>query len=371
VSQVPSPVNRVPSNGAPRSAVTAVIVNYNGGDRVVRCVEALTRQTHPLRGILVMDNGSEDGSPDRIRERWPEVEVVFLPDNPGLPTARNAGLREVASDLVLLVDNDIYLEPDALERLVRAQAETGATVACPRIRLLPERDIVQADGAAPHFLGTMTLLHGYRPVAELGSERHTVPGCIGACYLLRRSEILEAGGFDESYFFYFEDLEFLLRLAARGHETVCEPGAVVFHDRGRGTPGLSFRGTGDYPLRRAYLSMRNRWLTMLIHYRVRTLLLLAPALLVYEGAVVAFALRRGWGGQWWRAWAWKLRNYEEIVRQRRTAQRARVRPDREILTGGPIPLAPGLVHSRLLGGAVGVLSLVLDAYWRAVRPLVG
>jgi GT2 family glycosyltransferase len=364
-------VTRVPAKGAIGGAVSAVVVNYNGGDRVIRCVEALARQTHPLCGIVVVDNGSRDGSPDRIRERWSEVEVVVLPENPGLPTARNVGLREVTSDLVLLVDSDIYLEPDALERLVRAQEETGATVACPRIRLLPERDIVQADGAAPHFLGTMTLLQGYRPAAELGSERRTVPGCIGACYLLRRSEILEAGGFDETYFFYFEDLEFLLRLAARGHETVCEPGAVVFHDRGRGTPGLSFRGTGDYPLRRAYLSMRNRWLTMLIHYRARTLLLLAPALLVYEGAVVAFALKRGWGGQWWRAWVWTAKNRGEIARQRRTARCARVRPDREILTGGPIPLAPGLVRSRLLGGVVGVLSFVLDAYWRAVRPLVG
>ena len=364
-------MSRGPSNGVSRSAVTAVIINYNGGDRTVRCVEALTRQTHPLRGIMIVDNGSEDGSPDRIRERWPEVEVVFLPDNPGLPTARNAGLREVASDLVLLIDSDIQLEPDALERMAIAQAETGATVVCPRIRLIPERDIVQTDGAAPHFLGTMTLLHGNRPVAELESERHTVPGCIGACYLLRRSEVLEAGGFDESYFFYSEDLEFLLRLAARGHETVCDPSAVVFHDRGRGTPGLSFRGTGEYPLRRAYLSMRNRWLTILIHYRVRTLLLLGPALLLYEGAVVAFALRRGWMGPWWRAWAWNFRNRAQIVRKRRTAQRARVRPDREILTGGPIPLVPGLVRSRLLGGAVGILSFVLDAYWRAVRPLVG
>ena len=351
--------------------MSSVVINYNGGDRTIRCLEALTGQTRPPDHIVVVDNGSLDGGPERIRDRFTEVEVIELGENRGLPAARNIGLAAVRSDLVLLTDNDIYLEPDCLSLLLVAQAATTPTVVCPRIRLIPERDVVQADGAAPHFVGTIVLLHGYRHVEDEPAVRSRVPGCIGACYLIDRRRVLEEGGFNEDYFFYFEDLEFMLRLAARGHDFICEPAALVYHDRGEGTPGLSFRGTGAYPRRRAYLSMRNRWLTIFMHYRTRTLLLLLPALVLYEMAVVVLALTRGWGSQWLKAWVWQLRNVRTTARRRRVALGLRVRSDRELLVGGPLPLAPGLIRGRVPVAAVSILSSVLDGYWRAVRHLIG
>jgi GT2 family glycosyltransferase len=352
-------------------SVSAVVINHNGGERTLRCLEALSRQTWPLERIIVVDNGSQDGSQDDIRIRFPEVDVIELGENRGLPAARNTGLSAAASELVLLADSDIYLEPDALSLLVAARAVTGATVVCPRIRLIPERDVVQADGAAPHFVGTMALLHGYRRIDDVPAERARVRGCIGACYLLDRRRVLEAGGFDETFFFYFEDLEFMLRLAAHGHDFVSEPSALAYHERGEGTAGLSFRGTGAYPLRRAYLSMRHRWLTILIHYRIRTLLLLFPALTLYELAVVGLALSRGWGLQWLRAWTWQIRNLPATARRRRAAQRSRVRNDRDLLVGGPLPLAPGLIRPGASAAAVSILSGVLNAYWRLARHVIG
>jgi GT2 family glycosyltransferase len=351
--------------------VSAVVINFNGGGRTLQCLEALHRQSMPLHRVIVVDNGSTDGSPADIRGRFGEVEVIELGENRGLPAARNVGLRAAASDLVLLVDSDIYLEPDALDRLVSAQGDTGATVVCPRIRLIPERDVVQADGAAPHFIGTMALRHAYTDVELLPEDRAHVGGCIGACYLLDRRSVIEAGGFDEAYFFYFEDLEFMLRLATRGHDFVCEPYALVYHDRGEGTAGLSFRGSGSYPVRRAYLSMRHRWLTILIHYRLRTLILLLPALAVYELAVVGFAISNGWGLQWLRAWAWHVRNLPLILRRRHAAQRSRVRNDRDLLVGGPLPLAPGVIRAPLVGAAVAGLSFLLGTYWRLARHVIG
>jgi GT2 family glycosyltransferase len=353
------------------ASVGAVVVNYNGGDRVVRCLQALSRQTTAPAPIIVVDNGSQDGSPKRIRAALPHVEVIELGENRGLPAARNVGLAAVKSDLALLADSDVYLEPDALGRLIATRAATGATVVCPRIRLLPERDVVQADGAAAHFVGTMTLVNGYRRLDEVPAERTRVAGCIGACYLLDRQRVLDAGGFDETYFFYFEDLEFMLRLGALGHDFVCEPAALAFHERGEGTVGLSFRGTGSYPLRRAYLSMRHRWLTILVHYRLRTLLLLLPPLALYELAVVAFAVSRGHGVQWLKAWSWQLVNLPAILRRRRVVQRARVRNDRDLLVSGPLPIAPGVIHGPVLAAGVSALSAVLNAYWRVARHVIG
>ena len=103
-------------------SVSAVVINYNGGDRTIRCLEALTGQTRSLDHIVVVDNGSSDGGPERLRDRFPEVEVIELGENRGLPAARNIGLAAVGSDLVLLTDNDIYLEPPSCRAILRSSA---------------------------------------------------------------------------------------------------------------------------------------------------------------------------------------------------------------------------------------------------------
>jgi GT2 family glycosyltransferase len=347
-----------------------MVINFNGGERVLNTLAALKSQRHPLSRILVVDNGSGDGSVRRIREGFPEVEILELGENIGLPRARNAGLRHLDTELVLMADADVYVAEDCIELLLAAWEEHRPTVVCPRIRLFPEKHQVQCDGAAPHFVGTMTLRHAYQAFEDLDREPAEVGGAIGACYLVDRPRVLTAGGFDEIYFFYFEDLEFSLRLRALGHRFVCEPRAEVFHDRGQGTPGLSFRGAGSYPRRRAYLGMRHRLLTMFIHFRARTLLVLAPALFIYELGTVAMAIPRGWVGPWARAWCWILGNLGTIGKRRDRMQRDRVLRDRELLSGGPLPLAPGFLRSRLARVLPALLSRGLDGYWRVARHLI-
>jgi hypothetical protein len=160
-------------------------------------------------------------------------------------------------------------------------------------------------------------------------------------------------------------------MRALGHAILCVPEAVVHHDRGRGTPGLSYRGQGTYPHRRAYLTMRHRLLTMVTHYRLRTLLILAPALVVYEAATLVFVLRNGWIRPWMDAWLWQLRNLADIRRRRRVIQARRLVPDRVLLSGGALPLAQGVAEQPVASAAVAVLSFCLNLYWRAVRRLVG
>jgi GT2 family glycosyltransferase len=351
--------------------VGAVVVNFNGADRVLNCLRALQRQDRRPDPIVVVDNGSSDGSPERIREDFPDVELLELGRNRGLAAARNVGLRRLSTDLVLSVDADIYLEFDCLRRLATTFELERPAVVCPSIRLLPERDVVQADGAEAHFAGTMVLRHGYGAADSTKAATTEVGACPGGCLLVDRRAVLEAGGFDELFFFYFEDLELSLRLRGRGLRLVCEPAAVVFHDRCSGTPGLAFRGRGPYPPRRAYLTMRHRLLVLLIHYRWRTLLVLAPALGLYETASVVKALIEGWTLQWVRAWLWILGHPGAVLERRRSAQTARTLRDRDLLVGGALPLAPGLLRTRAGRVAVGILSTVLDGYWRLARGWIG
>jgi len=345
------------------SAVSALVINYNGGPRVLRAVEALLAQTHPIDAILVVDNASSDGTPEQLAALSPRVEVWRLESNVGLARARNLGLERLATPLVLVLDHDIYLAPDALARLHATLIEQAAAVVCPRIRLVPEESIVQADGAEVHFLCALRLRHAFTSADQVEVKPAEVGGAIGACQLLDRSAALEAGGFEELMFFYQEDLEFSLRMRARGLRFWCEPRAEVLHERALGTPGLSYRGTGTYPRRRAYLTMRHRLFTLFVHYQGRTLLILAPALLLAEAASAAMSIRKGWFGEWLRAWGWILASLPMLLRRRRHAARGRRVGDGALLCSGPFPLAQGYLDD---GGKAFYRLFVrcCDLWWR-------
>jgi len=354
-------------------SVGAVVTNFNGGDGVLICLESLTCGQARVQELIVVDSASTDDSPSRIAQHFPNAHLLRLNENLGPSVARNTGLRALSTDLAVVIDDDIYLAPDALELMLNAYASSDAKVVCPRILLHSDDDIIQADGVAAHFLGTLTLRHGFTR-----SNRHNalsdvpvavnVQGCPSACFLADRKIVLKSGGFDEAYFFYFEDLEFNLRLRSLGYTMACVERAVAYHDRGAGTPGLSFRGDSAYPEKRYYLSARNRLMTILIHYRPGTIIILSPAFLIYEILSIVFALKRGFIGSWIRSWTWQFTNWPMIKERRDRAQKSRRLADAEILNGGPIPVAPGVAESRFMNRVLIILSACLNFYWRLVRP---
>jgi len=352
-------------------SVSALVVNHNGGQEILNCLEALTHQQVLLDQIILVDNASTDGSPAQVSKRYPQVKILRLEDNYGLSKARNIGLKEISSDYVLVVDDDVYLDSDSLDYLWQAQIKYSAAVVCPRILLHPEKVIVQCDGAAPHFVGTMKLRHAFKPVNELDNDVTEVQACIGACMLVDREIIVAAGGYDENLFFYFEDLEFTLRIRSLGYKIICEPKALVYHDRGLGTPLLSFRGRGPYPKKRAYFNIRHRWIVILTHYKTRTLLVLFPVLLVYEIATVSVVIMRGWIKSWLRALMSIFVDHKNVANRRNFVQQNRRRRDKDLLSGGQLPLAQGFLSGKLEIIAVGALSWCLDIYWKLVRNWIG
>lgn len=350
--------------------VTAVVVTHDGGDRVLACLAALERQSQPLAEILLVDNGSVDATLARVAAAHPRVRTIALPDNRGPATARNIGLAAAKSDLVLWIDHDVLPEPGCLERMLEAKARMPAELVVPRIRLHPERDVVQCDGGEPHVVGTLLLRNGFRPLAEVADARAAyIDAAPSGCMLVEKAAALAAGGFDESLFFYFEDLEFSLRFRLFGLRILCEPAAVAFHDRGPGT-ALSFRGRASYPRDRAYLLMRNRLRIVLTHFAGSTLLALLPTLLLYETASLALALLHGWGGAWLEAWRWALSHRAQIAARRRWIQEHRRTPDRALLKGGPLPIAPGLLRSALERRLVQALGVLVAGNWRLARRLI-
>jgi len=211
------------------AVVSIVIPNWNGRRWLPGCLAALSAQDRPPDEVIVVDNGSTDGSLEYLATSHPDVRVVALDHNTGFAHAANVGVRAARSELVALINTDVELAPDWLARMERrlaADAE-AASVACKMLSLdRPEivydaGDVLRRDGACEQ-----------RGRFERDEGRFDQPGevfgaCAGAA-LYRRDAVLGVGGFDERYFAYLEDVDLALRLRLAGWGCLYEP-AVALH----------------------------------------------------------------------------------------------------------------------------------------------
>jgi GT2 family glycosyltransferase len=219
-----------------------VIPNFNGVRWLPGVLETVARQTRAPAEVLVVDDGSTDGSLALLAERFPAVRVLALGENGGFARTANAGLRAVGAEAVALVNTDVRLAPDWLERALAALRPSDAAVATKMVDLddpsllYDAGDVLRRDGACEQ-----------RGRFERDTGRYDEPGevfsaCAGAA-LYRREAVLACGGFDERFGTYLEDVELGLRLQLAGWRCRWEPRAVAEH-AGGGSTGSLRHGTG-------------------------------------------------------------------------------------------------------------------------------
>ena len=345
--------------------ISVVVCNWQGAEHLPHCLEAIRAQTLAPDEVIVVDNASTDGSQELVRERFPEARLVELEENRGPCPARNRGLYEAHNPLVLLVDNDAVLAPDVLEKLAAARGD--AVLAQPRSVYDAQPDRVHYDGGALHYAGLFSLRNFGRPLGEAeGSGVVEVDGAVSVVLLAEREALLEVGGFDESFFILFEDLDLSYRLRMAGARIVSVEDAVVRHRAG--TQGISYRGPAAYPGRRAFLHSRNRWLHLVKNHAAATLVVSLPGLVAYELVWALFTLVSGNALDYAKGKLDFLRRLPDALRQRRSIQARRVVRDRDLLVGGPLTVSPQLQGGS---GALRVLDRALAGWWRLVASLSG
>jgi GT2 family glycosyltransferase len=348
---------------------TLCIVNYNGELYLPRTMEAVRRSGLRFDEILLVDDASQDRSVALTRECWPDVTVLAQPGNGGPGAARNAGYGAARNDLILFIDNDVALTPECAGRLHEALRRRGdAAVAMPRVLYADHPDVIQYEGADCHFLGLMALRRQDERAADAPGTVSDTQSVVTCAFLVDRGRWGSDPPFDPSFIFNYEDHDFGVRTRVKGLAVLAVPAATALH--GEGTAGLSFRQGRDRSPIRIYCLIRNRWRILLQSFQLRTLVLLAPCLLVYETAQLAGVVKKGWLGIWLRAAGWMATNPGTILRRRREVQRQRRLRDRDFLVGGPLPFTPGLA----VGGVERLTRAGLDrfvaGYWRAIRTLL-
>ena len=249
--------------------VAVVIPNFNGARWLPGVLDSVAAQTVAPAEVVVVDDGSTDDSLALLGERFPDVRVVALPANGGFARTANAGLAAVGSEAVALLNTDIVLAPDWLERAVAAleAAPRAAAVATKMVDLddpsllYDAGDVLRRDGACEQ-----------RGRFERDTGRYDAPGevfsaCAGAA-LYRREAVLAAGGFDERLGTYLEDVDLGLRLRLAAWRCRWEPRAVARHAGGGSSGGLR-HGPGAWVERNTLLlvarSFPARWLPLVLY----------------------------------------------------------------------------------------------------------
>ncbi len=211
---------------APDPRISIVIPNWNGRRWLPDCLGSLASQTRPADEVIVVDNGSQDGSLEYLRDRHPTVRVLAQGRNTGFAYAANRGFEAAAGDVIGLVNTDVVLSPEWLQRMVAAliARPAAASAACKMLSLrepgviYDAGDILRRDGACEQRGRFMSDDGAYDESGEVFGA------CAGAA-LYRRGAVLELGGFDERYFAYLEDVDLALRLRLAGWTCVYDPAA--------------------------------------------------------------------------------------------------------------------------------------------------
>ena len=215
--------------------LSIIIVSFNARADLERCLESLHAAPPAVpHEILVVDNGSTDGSADAAR-RWPRVQVIQADGNLGFARANNIGIRASVGATLLLLNSDTVVPPGAIDRLI-AELDRHPDVAVAGPRLVDGGG--RAELSFGRMIGPWNELRQKRlarsTVVEALTRQPQYPDWVsGACLLVRRTDADAVGGLDERYFMYMEDVDFCAAIRARGRKILFVAGVDVVHLRGR------------------------------------------------------------------------------------------------------------------------------------------
>jgi len=202
------------------------IPTYNGRERLGKTLRSLEAQSRPT-DVVVVDNGSSDGTAELLCEEFPEVALLELDENIGFGPALNRAVAEHPADPAILLNNDVEAEPRFVEALLDAAAEGAETVAGVLVQEAAPGLIDSAGVVADRTLMGFDYLHG-EPL-EAAARAADPLGPTGGAALYRLDAFRAAGGFDERIFLYYEDLDLALRLRAAGARCRLAAGARAVH----------------------------------------------------------------------------------------------------------------------------------------------
>lgn len=262
------------------SFVTTIIVNWKLKEETCICLRSIAGLDFPCR-VIVVDNGSQDGSVDYIRERFPKVELLELPTNLGFAAACNRAIEHALKNndcqYIFILNNDTIIQNHALAELIEvAEAHLEVGIFGPKIYYLDDPQIIWYAGARRRW-GVLAAAETGRGSLDRGQfrELRSVDYIFGTGMLIRKNVFDKIGLFDEKFFLYLEDLDFCLRAQNAGFDLLFVPQAHIWH--------MVSASTSNNNVMRRYHLVKST-----VHFLVKhTSLIMVPAVFVFWSLVSA------------------------------------------------------------------------------------
>jgi GT2 family glycosyltransferase len=311
-----------PKEGLPLK-VSVVVPNWNGMRFVGMCLDSLAKLDFEDYEVIVVDNGSIDGSREMIEEKYPHVRLLKLPDNMGFAIACNEGIKASNAEYIVLLNNDIEVTPDWLKELYEGmERHPECGMGTTKMMFLDQRDV---------FYNTGDLFHswsagggrgqGEKDLGQYEREEYVFGACAGAG-IYRRDFFNKVGLFDEDFFIFAEDVDLNMRGQLQGLKTVYLPKAKVYHI-GTATVGL-------YSDRYVYLCKRNDIWVFIKNYSLSMYFKYLFSIWKHQFADIKYFTYRGQGQVLLRSKWDALKLLPQMLLRRNKIQLNRNTPDLEI-----------------------------------------
>jgi len=217
--------------------IDVVVPNWNGKAFLQTCLDSLQRQTFRDFEVIVVDNGSRDGSVEFVKSNYLAVRAISFPENRGFSAAVNAGIAASSGDFIALLNNDTEAHPDWLVELYDALMDDPSAGFCASLMVdFHDRTVVDSAGNRYTRGGIAYRIGKGQPVSHFTERRYVFGACAGAA-IYRRAMLEDIGCFDEDFFALYEDVDLDLRAHLMGYKCMFVPTAVVYHMGGATTGG--------------------------------------------------------------------------------------------------------------------------------------
>jgi GT2 family glycosyltransferase len=209
--------------------VSVIIVNWNGKKLLSECLDGLRQQSYQPISVILVDNGSSDGSVNFVSCKYPEVKIIALYKNVGFSAANNYALKSIQTEYVALLNNDAVPDTLWIRRLVEAlESYPGAGFAASKMLFYDNPDVIDRAGDAYTRAGTGLLRGRGQPARNYNKKEWIFGACAGAA-LYRMKMLKDIGLFDEDFFLIYEDVDLSFRAQLKGYRCLYVPEAVVYH----------------------------------------------------------------------------------------------------------------------------------------------
>jgi len=261
--------------------ISFIIVTYNSANDIGRCLDSVFQQPYRPFEVVIYDNASQDATAKLVEDRYPQAIFIRGETNLGFAEGNNRAVAHAHGEILVFINPDTYVDDDFLAPMVdflNSCSEAGAVT--PAIMVAGKENVLNAYGNCVHVSG-MTYCYQYGRPNYL-KEPFEISAISGAAFAMRRELFLKLGGFETSFFMYYEDTDLSLRIRLEGYKIFVIPRSVIYH---------AFKEQ-FHPNKIFYLE-RNRYLSILSLFPFRVLLLMMPSLMMVELITWGYCLMKG------------------------------------------------------------------------------